>query len=127
MVPKLTSCHMDQTCVYIPSYFDFVRIRNHLKKEEVEFVAMSELVALKIYIPHPLASPPPLLSPSLFPSPLPLSSPQVHKALLIVQGSLFLLQGPQEALTNNRTTPFLPQIQTNWHMPSCILWVAHLP
>ena len=66
---------MDQTCVYIPSYFDFVRIRNHLKKEEVEFVAMSELVSVPyiIDIPfiHSLLSP---FLPLLPPSP-PLSLP----------------------------------------------------
>ncbi len=42
VIPKLLVSHMDHTCIYIPSYYDLVRIRNYLKKEEIEFTMMTE-------------------------------------------------------------------------------------
>ncbi|XP_067681153.1 U3 small nucleolar RNA-associated protein 25 homolog isoform X2 [Haliotis asinina] len=42
LVPHHRDPVMNRTLVYIPSYFDFVRIRNHFRKEGVNFVHMSE-------------------------------------------------------------------------------------
>ena len=30
------------TAIFISSYFDFVRLRNYLKKEEIDFLQLSE-------------------------------------------------------------------------------------
>lgn len=33
---------MSHTLIYIPSYFDYVRLRNHMKKEEINFTSVCE-------------------------------------------------------------------------------------
>lgn len=33
---------MSHTLIYIPSYFDYVRLRNYMKKEEINFVSLCE-------------------------------------------------------------------------------------
>lgn len=33
---------MSHTLIYVPSYFDYVRLRNHMKKEELNFASISE-------------------------------------------------------------------------------------
>ncbi|XP_063080065.1 U3 small nucleolar RNA-associated protein 25 homolog [Engraulis encrasicolus] len=42
VLPQYRDSVMSHTFIYVPSYFDFVRIRNYLKKEEVNFTALSE-------------------------------------------------------------------------------------
>ncbi|XP_046351320.2 U3 small nucleolar RNA-associated protein 25 homolog isoform X2 [Haliotis rufescens] len=42
LVPHHRDPVMNRTLVYIPSYFDFVRVRNHFRKEGINFVHMSE-------------------------------------------------------------------------------------
>lgn len=33
---------MSHTLIYIPSYFDYVRLRNYMKKEELDFASICE-------------------------------------------------------------------------------------
>lgn len=33
---------MSHTLIYIPSYFDYVRLRNHMKREEISFASICE-------------------------------------------------------------------------------------
>ena len=33
---------MSHTLIYIPSYFDYVRLRNYMKKEEINFASICE-------------------------------------------------------------------------------------
>ena len=33
---------MKQTCIVVSSYLDFIHLRNYMKKQEMEFVPMSE-------------------------------------------------------------------------------------
>ncbi|XP_028842902.1 U3 small nucleolar RNA-associated protein 25 homolog isoform X2 [Denticeps clupeoides] len=42
VLPQYKDSVMSHTFIYVPSYFDFVRIRNYLKKEDVNFTSISE-------------------------------------------------------------------------------------
>lgn len=42
VLPQYRDSVMSHTFIYVPSYFDFVRLRNYLKKEEVNFTNISE-------------------------------------------------------------------------------------
>ncbi|XP_049337557.1 U3 small nucleolar RNA-associated protein 25 homolog isoform X2 [Astyanax mexicanus] len=42
VLPQYRDSVMSHTLIYVPSYFDFVRLRNYLKKEDVSFCSISE-------------------------------------------------------------------------------------
>lgn len=42
ILPKFKSSTMAHCLIYVPSYFDFVRVRNYMKKENVNFTQISE-------------------------------------------------------------------------------------
>ncbi|XP_047668899.1 U3 small nucleolar RNA-associated protein 25 homolog [Tachysurus fulvidraco] len=42
VLPQYRDSVMSHTLIYVPSYFDFVRVRNFLKKEDVSFCVISE-------------------------------------------------------------------------------------
>lgn len=42
VLPQYKSPTMAHCLVYVPSYFDYIRIRNYFKKEELSFVQISE-------------------------------------------------------------------------------------
>uniref|UniRef100_A0A8C6V9L5 U3 small nucleolar RNA-associated protein 25 homolog n=1 Tax=Neogobius melanostomus TaxID=47308 RepID=A0A8C6V9L5_9GOBI len=42
VLPQYKDSVMSHTMIYIPSYFDYVRLRNFMKKEEVNFVSICE-------------------------------------------------------------------------------------
>ncbi|XP_057716094.1 U3 small nucleolar RNA-associated protein 25 homolog [Corythoichthys intestinalis] len=42
VLPQYKDSVMSHTLIYIPSYFDYVRLRNHMKKEEMSFASVCE-------------------------------------------------------------------------------------
>ncbi|XP_051941685.1 U3 small nucleolar RNA-associated protein 25 homolog [Hippocampus zosterae] len=42
VLPQYRDSVMSHTLIYIPSYFDYVRLRNYLKKQEMNFVSVCE-------------------------------------------------------------------------------------
>ncbi|KAM8737264.1 U3 small nucleolar RNA-associated protein 25 homolog [Acanthopagrus schlegelii] len=42
VLPQYRDSIMSHTLIYIPSYFDYVRLRNHMKKEEINFASICE-------------------------------------------------------------------------------------
>uniref|UniRef100_A0A667ZTD2 U3 small nucleolar RNA-associated protein 25 homolog n=1 Tax=Myripristis murdjan TaxID=586833 RepID=A0A667ZTD2_9TELE len=42
VLPQYKDSVMSHTLVYVPSYFDYVRLRNYMKKEELNFVSICE-------------------------------------------------------------------------------------
>ncbi|CAJ1074045.1 digestive organ expansion factor isoform X1 [Xyrichtys novacula] len=42
VLPQYRDAVMSHTLIYIPSYFDYVRLRNYMKKEEINFVSICE-------------------------------------------------------------------------------------
>ncbi len=42
VLPKLRQMKQKHTLIYVPSYFDFIALRNYLLKKEIEFVSVTE-------------------------------------------------------------------------------------
>ncbi|GAV05520.1 hypothetical protein RvY_15640 [Ramazzottius varieornatus] len=42
ILPQMTDKARSQTMIFVPSYFDFVRIRNHFKREDISFVQIGD-------------------------------------------------------------------------------------
>lgn len=42
ILPKFNSSTLGHTLIYIPSYFDFLRLRNYMRKEEISFTQICE-------------------------------------------------------------------------------------
>lgn len=42
VLPQYRDSAMSHTLIYIPSYFDYVRLRNYMKKEELDFASICE-------------------------------------------------------------------------------------
>uniref|UniRef100_A0A7N6BVX0 U3 small nucleolar RNA-associated protein 25 homolog n=1 Tax=Anabas testudineus TaxID=64144 RepID=A0A7N6BVX0_ANATE len=42
ILPQYKDSVMSHTLIYIPSYFDYVRVRNYMKKEEINFTSICE-------------------------------------------------------------------------------------
>ncbi|KAM3833894.1 U3 small nucleolar RNA-associated protein 25 homolog [Diretmus argenteus] len=42
VLPQYRDSVMSHTLIYVPSYFDYVRLRNYMKKEEINFVSLCE-------------------------------------------------------------------------------------
>ncbi|TRY60155.1 hypothetical protein DNTS_003729 [Danionella cerebrum] len=42
ILPQYRDSIMSHTFIYVPSYFDFVRLRNYMKKEDISFASISE-------------------------------------------------------------------------------------
>lgn len=42
VLPQYRDSIMSHTLIYIPSYFDYVRLRNYMKKEEMNFASICE-------------------------------------------------------------------------------------
>lgn len=42
VLPKFNSSTLGHTLIYIPSYFDFLRLRNYMRKEEISFTHICE-------------------------------------------------------------------------------------
>ena len=50
VLPKLRSSVQGHTLIYIPSYFDYVRVRNLFKDENISCVTLAEYVAPLIFL-----------------------------------------------------------------------------
>ncbi|KAM9842210.1 LOW QUALITY PROTEIN: U3 small nucleolar RNA-associated protein 25 homolog [Aulostomus maculatus] len=42
VLPQYRDSVMSHTLIYIPSYFDYIRLRNHMKKEDMNFASLCE-------------------------------------------------------------------------------------
>lgn len=42
VLPQYRDAVMSHTLIYLPSYFDYVRLRNYMKKEEMKFASICE-------------------------------------------------------------------------------------
>ena len=49
MLPQFKGPSMAHCLIYIPSYFDYVRIRNYFKKETMNFVQICEYTKVNYY------------------------------------------------------------------------------
>lgn len=47
ILPQFKETIMNHTMIYIPSYFDFVHIRNYLRQEELSFCQICEYTKVK--------------------------------------------------------------------------------
>lgn len=47
VLPQQKDPLMKQTLIFVPSYFDFVKIRNYFKKEDVSFTQICEYTKVK--------------------------------------------------------------------------------
>lgn len=43
-----------KTMIFVPSYFDFVRLKNHMKQHELSYTTLSEYVSW-VFTPSPKA------------------------------------------------------------------------
>lgn len=48
IIPEFSTPLMQGTAIFIQSYFDFVRVRNYLKKEDISFCQICELVSWQL-------------------------------------------------------------------------------
>lgn len=50
VLPKQRDPLMSHTLIYVPSYFDYIRIRNYFKKEDIGFVQICEYSKVMYYL-----------------------------------------------------------------------------
>ena len=48
ILPQFRDSLMSHTLIFVPSYFDFVRLRNYLQKEEIGFVQICEYTKVNL-------------------------------------------------------------------------------
>ena len=50
VLPKLRQMKQKHTLIYIPSYFDFIALRNYLLKKELQFVSVTEYARVALLL-----------------------------------------------------------------------------
>lgn len=49
ILPKQRDTLMSHTLIYVPSYFDYVQLRNYFKKEDIGFVQICEYSKVNVF------------------------------------------------------------------------------